>query len=484
MKYLAAVFVLAGLSALTPAQWTVTILRPVGAGDTGAYGAYGSSQLGYACFGPICRASIWFGTSASRVDLHPAGAVASTALGAQGLSQVGYVRYPGDQHGRASLWTGSGASVVNLHPPGATTSYAEGVYGSSQVGYALIGGRYRASLWSGSAASWVDLTPAGAVTSRAFGVYGSIQVGDASFLGIPGFPGTQRASLWTGTAASWVDLNPVGKIGSLAQGVHGSNQVGWVYVGVNNAPHASLWSGTAASWVDLHPSVADSSVAWAAYGPYQVGFWRIDGRERACIWTGTAASWEDLNPAGFSSSRAQAMSSDGINEYVVGYGDGPSRVALLWSRPIGTPPPTPTLISGSITLLDTIGNAGTESIGWTLSNNAYTYTGTITVKDYGTSDYLITVPAEALAGSYTLKFKGGTFLGQTLNVNVAGTPLTTQDVDLPNGDVDQDGEVGPSDFELVVAQFGGSGSADVDNDGEVGPSDFEIVVVMFGSGDE
>jgi hypothetical protein len=60
--------------------------------------------------------------------------------------------------------------------------------------------------------------------------------------------------------------------------------------------------------------------------------------------------------------------------------------------------------------------------------------------------------------------------GQTTNYNF----------DLVLGDVDQDNEVGPGDFEMVVAQFGGSGDADVDRDGEVGPSDFEIVVQNFG----
>ena len=50
-------------------------------------------------------------------------------------------------------------------------------------------------------------------------------------------------------------------------------------------------------------------------------------------------------------------------------------------------------------------------------------------------------------------------------------------------DVDDDGEVGPGDFELVVANFGSSAGpelGDLDRDGEVGPSDFEIVVANFG----
>ena len=56
------------------------------------------------------------------------------------------------------------------------------------------------------------------------------------------------------------------------------------------------------------------------------------------------------------------------------------------------------------------------------------------------------------------------------------------------GDIDRDCEVGPGDFERVVAAFGSGPAdatwdawADVDFDGEVGPSDFEIVVDNFNS---
>ena len=71
-----------------------------------------------------------------------------------------------------------------------------------------------------------------------------------------------------------------------------------------------------------------------------------------------------------------------------------------------------------------------------------------------------------------------------------GTP-TQSIVTIPYpkpGEVDRDGEVGPSDFERVVAAFGATPAdvnwdawADLDFDGEVGPGDFEIVVSNFGS---
>jgi hypothetical protein len=141
-------------------------------------------------------------------------------------------------------------------------------------------------------------------------------------------------------------------------------------------------------------------------------------------------------------------------------------------------------IAGNLELLNTVGSGGTESIGWTLTNGVNSYTGNVSVADVGSSAYSIAIPGGAPNGAYTLKFKGGTFLSKTLNVSLTGSSLTGQNAALLNGDVDQDGEVGPGDFEAVVAQFGGPGDADVDNDLEVGPSDFETVVANFGLGDE
>jgi hypothetical protein len=141
-------------------------------------------------------------------------------------------------------------------------------------------------------------------------------------------------------------------------------------------------------------------------------------------------------------------------------------------------------VYGNITLLNTAGGSGTESINWVLANGTNSYSGSFTIADTGTQPYRFELPANAANGAYTLKLKGGTFLSKTLNVTLDGYSLNGQNATLKNGDVDQDGEVGPGDFEAVVAQFGLSGDADCDNDGEVGPSDFEIVVGNFGIGDE
>lgn len=145
--------------------------------------------------------------------------------------------------------------------------------------------------------------------------------------------------------------------------------------------------------------------------------------------------------------------------------------------------PTVRTISGAIALQNTAGQGVSESISWNLSNASNSYSGSVSITDVD-GDYAFNAPAGLPNGTYSLKFKGGTFLSKTLTVVYSGSSLTGQSVSLVNGDIDQNGEVGPTDFEAVVGQFGTPGSADADNDGEVGPSDFEIVNLNFGLGDE
>jgi hypothetical protein len=141
-------------------------------------------------------------------------------------------------------------------------------------------------------------------------------------------------------------------------------------------------------------------------------------------------------------------------------------------------------ISGFLILQNTAddGVAANEQINWTLTDGSNSYNGSVAVADFGGGNYALDIPANAPNGAYTISFKGGTFLASTYNVNLNGNSISLN-VGLRNGDIDQDGEVGPGDFEAVVAQFGSTGSADVDNDGEVGPADFEGVVGNFGLGD-
>jgi hypothetical protein len=188
-----------------------------------------------------------------------------------------------------------------------------------------------------------------------------------------------------------------------------------------------------------------------------------------------------LIPSGFSDSTASSVYSDSSKVIVGGSGYNQALnqyQALLWTFPIRR-------ISGNLTLENTSGQGetGTEAINWTLGCGSNTYTGVVNVNQLGGGPYSIEIPPGTPNGVYTLHFKGGTFLSSSYVVNLNGNNIT-RTIRLRNGDIDQDGEVGPGDFEAVVGQFGGPGSADADNDGEVGPSDFEIVVGNFGLQDQ
>ncbi|MCC6678115.1 MAG: PEP-CTERM sorting domain-containing protein [Phycisphaerales bacterium] len=214
-----------------------------------ALGISGHQQVGHVIHVNIAgppvsyqRACHWSGTAASLVFLADS---PSSALATSGTNQVGWV-FVGGPGVRASLWSGTSGSRVDLHPLGASSSSAEGIWGLQQVGSADL----HAGLWHGTAESWVDIHPAAAMTSIAVATSGAQQVGDA----VVG--GQRHASLWSGTAASWVDLNPAGALESSASGLFGGWQVG--DAAFSNGSHASLWSGTAESWEDLSLSLTGS----------------------------------------------------------------------------------------------------------------------------------------------------------------------------------------------------------------------------------
>jgi hypothetical protein len=173
--------------------------------------------------------------------------------------------------------------------------------------------------------------------SSAYGTNGSNQ---ARFAVVDG---SYRASLWSGTAASWVDLNPVGSTDSVVSAIVGDQQAGYAWIG---GQRASLWSGTADSWVDLQPpGVFGSSQVRGASGGLQVGTVFVNDQYRASLWSGTAASWVDLSAflsAEYMQSEAFAISSDGINRYITGFGvrpTGSGRIIEAWL--LMQPTPTP-----------------------------------------------------------------------------------------------------------------------------------------------
>lgn len=153
-------------------------------------------------------------------------------------------------------------------------------------------------------------------------------------------------------------------------------------------------------------------------------------------------------------------------------------------------------------------NSGLQGFGLAMETKAKV-SGTITLEDYNWTSTLnvvfqvrnasnvvvdtVTVPVSP-TGAYTFEtYQRGTmyvaaktthFLTKrtATTVNIGRSGATGVNLTLINGDVDFDDEVGSTDFDTVVANFGNSAPdpADIDNDGEVGSSDFDIVVFNYG----
>jgi hypothetical protein len=120
------------------------------------------------------------------------------------------------------------------------------------------------------------------------------------------------------------------------------------------------------------------------------------------------------------------------------------------------------------------------------ANNNVTFQFPYTVLD---GSFSLSGPFEQ---RYSVWIKPSHHLGKNIGIqdftngtiDLTGTPISG----LVNGDVDEDNEVGPGDFEAVVTAFGATPvdatwdlGADLDEDGEIGPGDFEIVVANFGN---
>jgi hypothetical protein len=145
-----------------------------------------------------------------------------------------------------------------------------------------------------------------------------------------------------------------------------------------------------------------------------------------------------------------------------------------------------TLIGESFKTLIT-GSLGSSVAGIANANPARTTTITV-IQGATSTTYPLTLDSNGNfsvdvngTGTALLRFAGPGWLSRTVSGANLAAALSVGTINLPNGDVDLDGEIGPGDFEAVVNAFGtASASADVDGDGEVGPSDFEIVVQNFG----
>jgi hypothetical protein len=181
-----------------------------------AFGISGGQQVGFAEIMGTIRASLWFGSAASRVDLHPAGQISSWAYGVDGAQQVGVVRVA-NSSGHAALWRGSAASWVDLNPTGATGSRASDVFAGWQAGYSDMASGRRASLWHGTAASRVDLhatLPPSFITSEATAIWGDSSSTVVVGWGYNSATARGEALMWTGPAPCFADFNTDGTVNS------------------------------------------------------------------------------------------------------------------------------------------------------------------------------------------------------------------------------------------------------------------------------
>lgn len=322
------------LTSAAHAQWTLTILHPEGAQESVGYGARGAQQLGYVVEDGVSRASLWTGTAVSRLDLHPAGTTASQVFAASGGQQVGYAALGGVR--RAVLWSGSATAWVDLSPPGALDAVARAIHGGQQGGDVRLNeAPPRASLWTGTAASRVDLHPLGmeGLELSTVRAVGEGQQGGFAVV-LSGGVRSWRAILWSGSADQWVDLTPSTASDAWVSAIDGDEQAGMAWV---QWPRAVVWNGSRDSWRDISPpgSVGTSEV-YDASGGQQVGIAWMNDRYRASLWSGTSQSWVDLSaflPAEYTESRANGISTDGVNTYITGFGVrgvGPGRIVEAW----------------------------------------------------------------------------------------------------------------------------------------------------------
>ena len=470
---------LLGVASDAHGQWTVTNLN----GDavrSMAYATSGGFQYGYAepRSGERERACRWYSTAATRVMRAPLGSTVSAIYDVAGGAIVGQASF--NQFRNGAFWPSTGTNATLVSVPGLAYTRFLGTTGTTHVGTSSteeFGVATQAGLWTGTPLTYVNLQPPSVNHSGAFGVSGNTQVGFANDYGT-----VQRACKWSGTQESYVSLHPTGQYNSVANDIDGEIIVGSV------GHRAAWWTGPESTWSTLHPrNQSGLSYAHAVSGNVVVGYTYsmvAPQAVSAIIWFGGRNSWIDLGsllPPGYFNSTASDVSIDATGISVVGSAISPitgAENAFLWRS-------TGKLVSGNLVLQNTsaTGAAGNEAIDYTITNGINAYTGSVNVNRLGGGAYSFSTPFSAPNGAYTLRFKGGTFLSSSYNVNVSG-PYITVEASLRNGDIDQDGEVGPVDFEAVVAQFGDVGNADVDNDGEVGPSDFEIIVANFGLGDE
>jgi hypothetical protein len=275
--------------------------------------------------------------------VHPAGWYNSQVLAAAGSQEVGFglpvASADATAGAHAVLWFGYSASFVDLTPANwgttlatCTNGFTQGGYGIPPKGKGKATTNTHALIWSGSASTAIDMNPAGIFESRIYGCADTYQAGYV----MPTSNGITHAAIWSGSAASVADLHPTAFMSSMILGAAGTQQAGSGVPPVGNR-QAMLWNGSADSMVNLHPAGYSLSLLYATNGTQQAGQATDNGfpqRQHAMVWTGTADSALDLNqflPAGYADASARAIDAAGN---IVGFASQPGQAShmFLWVK--------------------------------------------------------------------------------------------------------------------------------------------------------
>lgn len=198
----------------------------------------------------------------------------------------------------------------------------------------------------------------------------------------------------------------------------------------------------------------------------------------------TPASGQSVDGFGFATGQSSVL----VNT-MVPFGIGNmSTGAMVFEGEVLAPMPVvgSVQVSGNLNLSNYLGRPG----GARSSVLIYTRNGDLEPSDLALTavdeNGVLWAQGPELAGPYTIRIQTDGFLDKVVAANQLNNSMVIN-ATLTNGDADGDNEVGPGDFEQIVASFGTAFGDpgwrtldDLDGDGEVGPGDFEIAVNNFG----
>ncbi|HRF58965.1 MAG TPA: S8 family serine peptidase [Fimbriimonadaceae bacterium] len=137
-------------------------------------------------------------------------------------------------------------------------------------------------------------------------------------------------------------------------------------------------------------------------------------------------------------------------------------------------------VSGTVTLQNLLPSPNGQAVVFELRNvGSGTALETINGSLNGSGGYTINIASGA--GTYDLYAKGSHWLRRRVgSVVITGSGAVGVNFSLVNGDIDGNNLIDSDDFDILVANFGGTGQGDLDENGTVDSDDFDILVAAFG----